>query len=398
MQDGMAAEGITDLEDIINFDESPGYLGKNPTHVFAPRGGGCAGKADNDERVRVTINVACNAAGGMLPVSFIIKCSTTNIDQSAITVLSSLLKDRAFNEDGLWKSGMWTRTLNVNDKKTKKLSPVTFKRQFLKHPDGRVVWAQSKAYMDTPGLALWIDLVLGPARVKRGSKKFALIWDNCKTHLVPCVLAVLKEHHVVHYEFEADMTDISQPIDIVVNGPTKAHIKQARAKELYDYFQEYVVDLANAGGKIVPYRPPAPRLAAFLSLISRIFVERFETDEFVRSLRRCFVSVGLAPRNSKGEYEQYESHAAATARMKSFRGRVIVDKQNISSVNLLADDVFYNWDERDGQDEEAEAIVDGPGEDAAADAAAAIMDLDAHGGDAEEAAAEEEADTGEMAD
>jgi len=103
----------------------------------------------------------------------------------------------------------------------------------------------------------------------------------------------------------------------------------------------------------------------------------------------------FAPRNSKGEYE---SHAAATARMKSFRGRVIVDTQNISSVNLLADDVFYNWDERDGQDEEAEAIVDGPGEDAAADAAAAIMDLDAHGGDAEEAAAEEEADTGEMAD
>jgi hypothetical protein len=97
--------------------------------------------------------------------------------------------------------------------------------------------------------------------------------------------------------------------------------------------------------------------------------------------------------------------------MKSFRGRVIVDKQNISSVNLLADDVFYNWDERDGQDEEAEANVDGPGEDAAADAAAAMMDLDAHGGDAEEAAAETaaaeeaadeeaaaEADTGEMDD
>ena len=60
------------------------------------------------------------------------------------------------------------------------------------------------------------------------------------------------------------MTDISQPIDIVVNGPNKAYVKQARAEDLYDYFQEYVVDLANAGGKIVPYRPPAPRLAAFL--------------------------------------------------------------------------------------------------------------------------------------
>ena len=122
--------------------------------------------------------------------------------------------------------------------------------------------------------------------------------------------------------------------------------------------------------------------------------------------RQAAHASNLAPRNSKGEYEPYESHAAATARMKSFRGRVIVDKQNISSVNLLAADVFYNWDKRDGQDEEAEAIVDGSGEDAAADAAAAMMDLDAHGGDAEEAAAEEaadeeaadEADTGEMAD
>jgi hypothetical protein len=61
---------------------------------------------------------------------------------------------------------------------------------------------------------------------QRGSKKFALIWDNCKTHLVPSVLAVLAEHHVVHYEFEHDMTDISQPIDIVVNGPNKAYVKQ----------------------------------------------------------------------------------------------------------------------------------------------------------------------------
>ena len=141
----------------------------------------------------------------------------------------------------------------------------------------------------------------------------------------------------------------------------------------------------------------------------KLHVERPELPPSLlpaRPLRRCFVSVGLAPRNSKGEYEPYESHAAATARMKSFRGRVIVDKQNISSVNLLAADVFYNWDERDGQDEEAEAIVDGSGEDAAADAAAAMMDLDAHGGDTEEAAAEEaadeeaadEADTGEMAD
>jgi hypothetical protein len=380
----MAKEGITDLEDKYNMDESPAYLGQNPTRIFAPRGGGHAGKPDNPDRVRITITVACNAAGGQLPVSFIIKCSTDNVDQSAITVLNNLLKDRDFNEDGLWKSGMWTRTMNIYDKKTKKTGPVTFKRQFLSHPDGRVVWAQGKAYMDTPGLAMWIDLVLGPARVKRGSKKFALIWDSCKTHLVPSVLAVLAEHNIVHFEFEPNMTDISQPIDIVVNGPIKAHVKQARAKQLYDYFQDYVIDLANAGvGQIVPYRPPAPSLASFLSLISRIFVERFATDEFVRSLRRCFVSVGLAPCNSKGEYEPYESHAAATARMKSFRGRVIVDVQNISLVNLLANDVFYNWDERDGQDEDAEETVDGPGEDAAADAAAAMMDLDEPGSDAE---------------
>ena len=64
-----------------------------------------------------------------------------------------------------------------------------------------------------------------------------------------------------------------------------------------------------------------------------------------------------------------------------------------SLVNLLANDVFYNWDERDGQDEDAEETVDGPCEDAAADAAAAMMDLDAPGSDAEGAA-----DVGEMAD
>ena len=66
----------------------------------------------------------------------------------------------------------------------------TYIRQYLRHSDGRVVWAQSSAYQDTPGLAIWCDLVLKPARERSGRKRWALIWDNVKAHEVDSVRAI----------------------------------------------------------------------------------------------------------------------------------------------------------------------------------------------------------------
>ena len=96
--------------------------------------------------------------------------------------------------------------------------------------DGRVVWSQYKAYQDTPGLAMWIDLVMGPARVASGSPKWGLIWDNCAAHLVPAVKEVFAQWCIHVFEFPPQMTAL---LHLIYSGPMKAHTKSERARSIY---------------------------------------------------------------------------------------------------------------------------------------------------------------------
>lgn len=331
IQQKLKEEGIS-LDEIKNMDETPGVMGLNPTYSYAPKNSGGVTKMDNDERQRITINVCISADGSSLPVSFIIKCTTAKEDQSDIRVIESLLKKPEFEDDG-WSLHWWERTMEIKEKA---------KRPYLKNVDGRVIWAQVKAYQDTPGLAMWCDLVMGPARVASGSRKWALIWDNCAAHLVPSVIAVFAEWNILTFTFPANMTDILQPVDIVANGPLKAHTKNARAKQLYDYFQVFSQNYADAvsdGVKPPDYRPPAPTVPSFISLVSNIFSEQFRAKDYMEGVRRCFVSVGLAPKNGMGAYVSYQSHSRGIKSVKEFRGRRVTvgDFDELSAVELLAD-------------------------------------------------------------
>lgn len=197
----------------------------------------------------------------------------------------------------------------------------TFKRQYLRHPEGRVVWAQVSAYQDTSGLAMWCDLVLKPARVLSGSARWALIWDNVKCHAVDSVRKVFEDAGIVIFDLPVYMTDLLQPVDIVPNGPLKAHTRRARIDKLYTYFGDWrslAEDAQKEGVSLPPFRPPASTMAAGLSLISRIFKTRFTEDDYMAGVRRCFVSVGLAP-GSDGTYIVYTSHERARTRAKAFR-------------------------------------------------------------------------------
>ena len=156
--------------------------------MYAPVNGGGARAPDNDDRTRITINVCLSADGTVQPASFIMKCATNAADQSKTTVVKSLLADPSFNIDGQWSMHWWQRTMQVKVKGKKGVygatKPVFFKRPYLKHPDGRVVWSQVKAYMDTPGMAMYADLVLGPAVRASGSSKAILVMDKCRCHEV----------------------------------------------------------------------------------------------------------------------------------------------------------------------------------------------------------------------
>lgn len=142
------------------------------------------------------------------------------------------------------------------------------------------------------------------------------MWDNCKSLLVPSVLSVYAEWGIKVFQLSENMTDIEQPVDLVVCGPMKALTRTARANQHYAYFQRFRANcaVANASGHPRPkYLPPTPTMPSFISLMSGIFAERFSTEEFKDGVRRTFQAVGLAPYNSEGHYYVYESHTVAPA-------------------------------------------------------------------------------------
>jgi hypothetical protein len=212
---------------------------------------------------------------------------------------------------------------------------VALKRPYLKHDDGRVVWSQSKAYQDTPGMAMFADLVLAPSIRKSGSCNAALVLDSCSSHEVDSVLQVFAEHGIKVFYLPVNMTDILQPVDLVANAPIKARVKRARAVQLYEYFQQFGLDYAHS--PTTEYRPPAPTQGAYIELVSQIFSESFTSDSFANSVKRCFVSVGLAPLcesvNAGYGYIKYTTHDAAFARVKNFRGRI--NSANLTELSAI---------------------------------------------------------------
>ena len=227
---------------------------------------------------------------------------------------------------------------------------VNFTRPYLIHSDGRVVWAQASAYQDTPGLAMWCDLVMKPARLNSGRPRWALIWDNNRSHTIKSVLDVFEEAGISVFCLPVNMTDILQPVDLVPNGPLKSHMRSARVDALYNYFQAWreLAETAESKHQRLPvFDPPPPTMGQGIAIISDIYSRYFTTADYMAGARRCFVSVGLA-RDTDGQYVTYVSHQRGKTRAKSFRG-IKHKKTDLEGATLFQD---FAFDEAFGQGDE----------------------------------------------
>ena len=137
-----------------------------------------------------------------------------------------------------------------------KKGPVTSEhvRPYLIHTDGTVVTVQGRAWMDSAGICMWADVQIGPMYARKRGKAL-IVWDNCGSHNVDAVQSVLEE-------WGLNMTDILQPMDLVVNGPIKAGIRRARVEALFNYFQQWKIErlqhLASSSSSPPPFAPPKP--------------------------------------------------------------------------------------------------------------------------------------------
>ena len=209
-----------------------------------------------------------------------------------------------------WELKVWSRIITLNGK------TATYYRPYLQHRDTLdVVTIQSKAWIDSVGLCMWADTLLGPLAVIRGRDWF-VVWDNVAPHLVQAVLDELLENHTRTRALPPRTTEELQVMDLVVMAALKASQRRHRCNELFHAMQLFKAqrdaEMAKPqADRVLPvWTPPKPNLRkSILSLLTTMH-EDLTKDAFKAGVIRSFVTVGLLPDDKLGSrtYRTYPGH------------------------------------------------------------------------------------------
>jgi len=142
-----------------------------------------------------------------------------------------------------------------------------------------------------------IELILAPWAALRGGKLF--LWmDNCGAHKTDCLKPIFEKANVTVGLLPPNMTAVLQVLDLVVNGPLKAHIRRLRAKRLCDYFDIYKAEFKaefekeEAIRRMPKWEPPKPSMYECISDIIKLVGNEFAEDTFRKGIRSSFLNTG----------------------------------------------------------------------------------------------------------
>ena len=149
---------------------------------------------------------------------------------------------------------------------------------------------------------MWFELVMRPIKVE---KTKLMIWcDNCGSHKTSSVKDVITETGIDVAFLPPNMTGELQVLDLVVNGPIKAHVKNKRATRLYDSFQLYKkerltdMELPREQRKNPDFAPPKPTMLEGMKDLILLFQEQFTEEKFKQCINRSFIKTGTIPQES----------------------------------------------------------------------------------------------------
>jgi len=296
--------------DAIMADQAPAYQ-------YVPAAGHDRAKAPPVGGARFTLNVAVFADGNLAPPFIIIGNSVKTADATSSRVIRDLHREHLTEEEG-WTFDTWQRELEIVTRKDKKevITKHVFKRHYIWHAVTRaVITSQSKAWMDTAGMAQWHDLVAVPFSLKLG-KEILVISDNCGSHKTKAVsdlfAASSAEHRVSMMHFSANLTSEKQVCDIAINGSLKARMVKQRIDRAYDDMVRFRAEYAKhpTTAKFVP--TPVSTVDAMKMLFATWRSYR-EDRNFKEGITRTFVKVGYLKDSVTGTYAQWTGNGHALA-------------------------------------------------------------------------------------
>lgn len=285
-------------ESCFNFDETAVTYAIGPTHVYCPKDQNRATHVGvSDAKVRITATIAVNSIGHFAPTMFIIKHSVSSEkrpDQTKMRVIPDFLKKNGFTPNDGWEMKTWVKELTIKNK-----TDVHKVNYLIHNVSGHVITSQVKAWNDTVRMCMWFEIIILPIRNKLGKM---LIWcDNCGSHLTQAVKTVITECDVDVAYLPKNMTAELQVLDLVVNGPLKAHIRNKRAMRLYNAFQEYKVQRQNDSHLV--FTAPRPSMIEGIRDLILLFEEQFTHEKFRSCINRSFIATGTLPVTTLNDVE-----------------------------------------------------------------------------------------------
>ena len=288
-------------ETCFNFDETAFTWAIGPTHSYCPKNQPRATNIGiSNTKLRITAVIAVNAVGEFAPLMLIIKHSISSEkrpDQTGMTVIRDLHKKVGFRENEGWLLKIWQKEVMLNG------VTALHKIIYIIHSDsGHVITSQVKAWNDTVRMILWFEVIIKPLKEKLGKM---LIWcDNCGSHKTSSVTEVISEVGVDVCFLPKNMTGELQVLDLVVNGPLKAHIRTIRANRLYKSFQEFKREresdyrLPIASRKNPTFQLPKPTMLVGIADLIQLFKEQFTEIKFRDCINGTFINIGTLPVSS----------------------------------------------------------------------------------------------------
>jgi hypothetical protein len=354
-------------KDIYSADETASHYALKPLNQYVPKGNKRGSSPAFDDKARFTTMLYGDGEGVMQPPLNIIKCTVHSVDLRSSTVISTLHKKEGFRQADGWTLKTWDRELVLKVKGEDKT--LHYYRPYIVHTDGTVITTQHKAWMDSVGMCMWADLVIGPAAKSSGRKKL-IVWDSCGPHTVPAVKAVFASWDIAIEALPVNMTDALQVMDLVVNGPLKAHMRRFRCASLFDYFQSWKVKWAlelekPLNTRVMPaFLPPKPLLIDGLNTLKTVAKDVFSTPEFKKGVASAFVKVGLV-KDSSGKFVEYTSHSrgdmllslapADSVKAEDFTRDAVVDLDaDLDAAEEADDESDDGPDAAEGHDDESD--------------------------------------------
>ncbi len=174
----------------------------------------------------------------------------------------------------------------------------------LKAPEGVIIAHQAKAWMDGELMLEWLEGVWNKScQFNRPGAESLLVMDSFSTHLTDAIAEKLKKSKVHTVVIHGGCTSVLQPLDVSLNKPFKAILRQLWQQYMLDSAEELEKKRAEGSTPVSKMKITAPSKQTMVDWITAAWLELARN---IDAVKKSFLVTGIS--SAIGGYEDELVH------------------------------------------------------------------------------------------